>query len=185
MNRVVYIFALIVAMFVSGHGQVVDSRSEGSKKGIVFRIPDGVLPVDWNKSGFIGILMLEKDNPSGVFAAYPNNGGETIEELRERIAKFIVPMFAHADKDKKEFVFKKSSIPNHKGDMGDSGLYYLYENEKTFVQVLFYQREGESKNMLYGYFARKDKASKDKSSIWADEKGQGVKLLEKFWKSFN
>ena len=150
MSRIVYICALVVTMMMPAHGQIVDTRKEGSSKGIVFRIPENVFPMDWNKSGFIGILMLEKDSPSGVFAVYPNNDGETIDQLRERAAKFIVPMFASEANDKKDLEFKKSTIPSHKGDLGDSGLYYLYENEKTLVQILFYQRQGDRKNMLYG-----------------------------------
>jgi hypothetical protein len=185
-KRIAFI-ALVQTILIAGaEGQTVDSRNSPTGKGIVFKIPDNVFPMDWNKSGFLGILMLEKDSPSGVFAAYPNNGGETIESLRERIAKFIVPMFGSEDKDKTEFTFKKHSIPNRKGDFGASGLYYLYENDKSLVQVLFYEREGDSKNMLYGYFARRLKGSKDeKKSIWADDKGEGVKILEKFAKSFN
>jgi hypothetical protein len=185
MKRIVCAIALSFTMGLTIWGQTVDSRNPTTGKGIVFKIPENVFPVDWNKSGFIGILMLEKDSPSGVFAVYPNNEGETIEALRERVAKFIVPMFAPGETEKKEFVFKKMPIPNHKGDFGTTGSYYLYESEKTLVQVLFYERQGDTKNMLYGYFAKRDKDSKKKDSAqWADEKGQGVKILDKFAKSF-
>lgn len=181
MKRWLSIFAIMAAMLVS-----VQAQSSSGKTGVIFKIPDGVFPIDWNKNGFIGFLMLEKDSPSGLFVAYPNNGGETIESLRERIAKFVVPMFAHEEKEKKEFDFKKTSIPNHKGDLEDSDVYYLYENEKSMVQILFYERKGDVKNALYGYFSKKEKdAGGKKSSSWADEKGQGVKILEKFSKSFN
>src|SRR5687768_2511648 len=164
MNRIVCAIAFSFAMGLTICGQVVDSRNATTGKGIVFKIPENVFPVDWNKNGFIGMLLLEQDSPSGVFAVYPNNEGETIEALRERVAKFIVPMFAHEEKEKKEFTFKKTPVPNHKGDFGTAGLYYLYENEKTLVQILFYEREGDAKNMLYGYFAKKNKDAKEKDS---------------------
>lgn len=156
-------------------------NSQAQKGSAIFKIPEGVLPMDWNKSGFKGILMLRKDSPSGIFVAYPNDG-EKIEELRERAAKFIAPMFTGPDKEKeKEIKFKTSSIPNHKGDFGDSGFYYSYTDEKTSVQILFYERTANGTHFIYGYFAQKNNSYKD---IWADEKGQGVKVFEKFWKTF-
>lgn len=142
--------------------------------------------MDWNKNGFRGILMLRQESPSGIFVAYPNDG-EKIEDLRERAAQFIAPMFINDENEKKTTkTFQKSSIPVHQGDVDNSGLYYAYENEKSATQILFYEREANGVRLIYGYFANKSKDSKEKSSkdIWADENGQGVKIFEKFWKTF-
>jgi hypothetical protein len=164
---------------------VFSAADQSTKGGIVFKIPEDVFPMDWNKNNFKGILMLRKDSPSGIFIAYPNEG-EKLEDLRERAAKFIAPMFVHDENKKKEIEFQKSPIPVHKGDIDNSGLYYSYENEKAMTQILFYERESNGRKVIYGYFANKNKDAKAKSvkDIWADDKGQGVKIFEKFWKTF-
>lgn len=185
--------ALFLALFCSAFtftqivsAQISEKDNQSNKGSIVFKIPDDVFPMDWNKNGFKGILMLRKDSPSGIFVAYPNDG-ETLEALRERAAKFIAPMFISDENEKKkEINFQKSPIPVHKGDVDNSGLYYSNENEKSMTQILFYEREASGKRVIYGYFANKNKEAKAKAvkDIWADDKGQGVKIFEKFWRTF-
>ena len=150
-------------------------------QGIVFKIPDNVFPMDWKKSSFKGILMLQKDSPSGAFISSPNDG-ETIEQLRERAAKFIVPMVVSETKDLKHIPFEIRPISKNKGDRS-CGQYYLYKGEKSSAQILFYEREANGTTFLYGYFASKENDDK-KSSLWADVDGKGVKLFEKFVRSF-
>lgn len=178
MKKIWLLLFLTIALCAVAYPQ---SSNKGSN---IFKIPDGVIPTDWSKNGFKGVLMLCKESPSGIFVGYPNEG-ETIEAMRERATQFITPMFIHDKKEQVEATFKKTSIPKHDGDFGESGLYYLFENEQVAVQILFYEREGAVKNLLYGYFATKDKSGKYKyPSIWADETGRGIKVFDKFWKSF-
>lgn len=171
MSRIVKVFALLVLL----NGAAIYAQ------GIVFKIPDDVFPMDWNKSGFKGILMLQQDSPSGVFISSPNYG-ETIDQLRERAAKFIAPMVVHETKEMNPIPFEIKSITRNKGDSSD-GKYYLYKGEKSSAQILFYLREANGAMFLYGYFASKGNEEK-KSSIWADDDGKGVKLLKKFVDSF-
>ena len=151
-------------------------------QGIVFKVPDNVFPMDWKKSGFKGMLMLQQDSPSGVFISSPDDG-ESVEKLRERAAKFIAPMVVHETKDKNPIPFEIKVISGNKGDSVNEGKYYLYKGEKSSVQILFYTRASNGSTFLYGYFASKDKEKK-KSSIWADDDGKGVKILKKFVDSF-
>lgn len=168
-----FIFFLIFsfAAFVqASHGQVV------------FKIPDDVFPMDWNKSGFKGMLMLRKDSPSGIFIAYPNDG-EKIEDLKARAVKFIAPMVISDDNGGKDFKLEKTSFARREGDAADAE-YHSYANKNSMAQVLVYERAANGKSFIYGYFAMKSKtADPEKVKIWADEKGQGVKIFEKFWKT--
>ena len=90
----VFLLIFSFAAFV----QCADAQQKG---GVIFKIPEDVFPMDWNKNGFKGILMLRKDSPSGIFIGYPNDG-EKIEDFRTRVANFIVPMFTGQEKEKKE-----------------------------------------------------------------------------------
>ncbi len=180
MKRLITIFVFLLVFSCAAFVQTSFAQNRGG--GVIFKIPDDVFPMDWNKSGFKGILMLRKDSPSGIFVGYPNEG-ETIEALRERAAKFILPMIVGRDKEKSEaeVKFQITSIPNHKGDSGSAGQYYSYKNEKSEAQILFYERAANGSTFIYGYFALKNESMK---GIWADDKGQGVKIFEKFWKTF-
>lgn len=175
-------FTLILPAFIYAQ----NSGEKQSNKGeAVFKIPDDVFPRDWNEQGFKGILMLKKDAPAGLFVAYPNDD-EHIEELKTRISKSITPMFVHDKDEESKVIFLKSLIPKHRDDFGSAGEYYSYTNAKSMIQILFYERAAGEKNFLYGYFAMKGKEQEGKSvkDLWADENGQGVKILEKFWKTF-
>ena len=107
---------------------------------IVYKIPDGVFPMDWSKSGFKGTLMLDKDSPSGIFIAFPNEG-ESGDDLRDRAAKFIAPMVVHDTKEKATIPFEVKSITSHKGDIEDRGRYYFFKGEKESVQIIFFEEK--------------------------------------------
>ena len=150
---------------------------------IVYKIPDGVFPMDWNKSGFKGTLMLEKDNPSGLFIAFPNQG-ESLDDLRERSAKFIAPMVVHDTKEKTSIPFEIKSIVSHEGDIADRGRYYFFKGEQSSVQIIFFERKTPAGAVLYGYFAAKGNDAK-KSKIWVGDDLKDPKLLSKFIKTFD
>jgi len=185
MNTPRYILLIIIFLVVFYIAGYTQTDSQGTKKeGVVFKIPDDVFPIDLQKSGFKGILMLRKDAPSGSFVAYPNDS-ETIDALRQRLAIYVVPMFMHDKETAAKLTPQISVVPTHPGDVEMSGSYYLYGTDKTQVQVLFYQRIANGKPLLYGYFANKNIDSKDDVAIkgWADKNGQGVKIFESFWKT--
>jgi hypothetical protein len=180
MKRFLTVFVFLLIFSFAAFVQT--SPAQTQKGGVVFKIPDDVFPMDWNKNGFKGMLMLRKESPAGIFIGYPKEG-EKIEEFRERAAKFIAPMVISDEEEKKGINFEKNSIPTHKGD--SAAFYYSYVNEKEMVQILFYERIANGNSLIYGYFAKKKKTDKPESvkDLWADDKGQGVKIFEKFWKS--
>ena len=149
---------------------------------IVYKIPDGVFPMDWSKSGFKGTLMLDKDSPSGIFIAFPNEG-ESGDDLRDRAAKFIAPMVVHDTKEKATIPFEVKSITSHKGDIEDRGRYYFFKGEKESVQIIFFERKTPAAVVLFGYFAQK-KNDDTKSKIWVGDNFKDPKLLKKFTDSF-
>ncbi len=172
--KILFIFAVIL-LFQASFAQAQNT-------GVVFKIPEDVFPMDWNKNGFRGFLMLRKDSPSGVFIAYPGDN-EKIEDLKARAVKSITPMVIKDDDGGSDFKLDKISIPKREGDSADA-FYHSYANKKSMVQVIVYERITNGKSFIYGYFAAKDKdADPKKVKVWADEKGQGVKIFEKFWKS--
>lgn len=150
---------------------------------IVYKIPDGGFPMDWNKSGFKGMLFLEKDSPSGIFIAFPNQG-ETADELRDRSAKFIAPMVVTDTKGKENIPFEIKSIASHKGDIEDRGRYYFFKGDKSSVQILFFERNTPAAVVLYGYFAQKGN-DEAKSKVWVGDDFKDPKLLKKFIGSFS
>ena len=170
--------------FVNLQAQKTDNKNFSG--GAVFKIPEGVLPVDWNKNGFKGMLMLDADAPAGIFISYPNED-EGIEALKIRVLKSIFPMVrpsgaedTYGDDESK---WKIKDIPTRKGDI--SAKYYLLEDDKQMTQILLYEREtGDGLKYIYGYFAKREKDDKSSDKIWADENGKGAKKFEKFWKSF-
>lgn len=149
---------------------------------IVYKIPDGGFPMDWNKSGFKGMLFLQKDSPSGIFIAFPNQD-ETSDALRERAAKFIAPMVVHDTKEKETIPFEMKSITSHKGDIEDRGRYYFFKGEKSSVQILFFERKTPAAVVLYGYFAQKGNED-TKSKVWVGDELKDPKILKKFIDSF-
>lgn len=148
---------------------------------IVYKIPDGVFPMNWNESGFKGMLFLQKDSPSGLFIAFPENG-KTSDALRERAAKFIAPMMAHDLKDKETMPFDIKPIRSHDGDIDGRGRYYFVKGEKSSVQILFFERQTPAATVLYGYFASRGN-DETKSKIWVGDDLKEPKLFSKFIKT--
>jgi hypothetical protein len=153
--------------------------------GQIFKIPKEVFDLPSKDTGFDhGVLMIRQKQPGGLFVEYPKEA-ETLDQLKLRLADYILPMFLH-DKDEKVRILPQiMAIPNHKGDLGDKGQLYLYSTEKGQVQVLFFERGIENKSYLYGYFAYRKKDSKDNAKEWADDKGSGVKFFDEFWKTIS
>jgi hypothetical protein len=160
-----------------------DEAKKAAGKGVTFKIPDGLMPLEWTKNGFKGLLLLDKHDPTGIFISYPEEG-ETIDALTTRAKSWIVPMFVHDDKKADKFQWKSAELPLHKGDK--AGKLHLYESDKQSVQVLIYEREWSGLTFIYGYFAMKSDKTKEKDlkKMWADDKGEGIKVFDKFWKTF-
>lgn len=150
---------------------------------IVYKIPDGVFPMDWNKSGFKGHLFLEQKSPSGIFVAFPNDE-ENIDQLRERAAKFLAPMVSGGEKEGQTLTFDIKSISSHEGDVADAGKYYLFKNQTTSVQILFFERSTPAGNVLYGYFANRSNDGKP-GKIWIGDDMKEPKIFKKFIESMN
>lgn len=178
MKRILLFFAVLSALSISSSAQV-------------FKIPAGTFPIPGKDSGFDhGLLIIRQNDPGGAFIEYPKDK-ETVDELKKRLAEYIVPMFLHDIKASKDsastpsLVPKITPIPSHKGDAGDSGEMYLYSTEKGEVQILFYGRSAMEKPYVYGYFAYHSLPVKGKLKEWADEKGNGVKFFDEFWKTIS
>ena len=183
--------AFLTLTFISASGvqaqTVTQSKTqeEASKKagqGVTFKIPEGVMPMEW--SGFKGLLMLDKKLPAGIFISYPDEN-ESPENFKARAREAILPMFAHDKKDAKDkdISWQIKDIPTHPGDA--AAKMYLYQSEKQSVQILIYERESNGLNFIYGYFSMKTTGKeKDAKKTWADDKGQGFKPFEEFWKTF-
>lgn len=142
----------------------------------VFKAPKDVFPLDAEKTGFHGMIMLRKDKPSGLFIVYPKEN-ETMDQVRERLAKYVVPMFLHGTDPLPQP--QTSSIPGHKGDASDSGISASYMVERSQVRVLYYERRIQDKTYTYGYFAYVKEGTKD----LPDAKGNGIKFFDEFWKT--
>lgn len=170
MRKIVIVLALIFGFAFSADAQMV------------YKIPDGVFPLDWNKNDFKGYMYLEKNSPSGLFIAYPNDG-ESLDELRERAAKFIAPMVVSDSKEKDPIPFEMKPIASHKDDVSDRGRSYFYKGEKASVQIFFFERKTPASNVLYGYFAQKGNDDR-KSKVWVGDDLKMPKLFNRFVGSF-
>jgi len=164
------------------------TEAEASKKagqGVTFKIPGKFMPIEWKS--FKGLLMLDPKMPAGIFIAYPNEN-EAIEDLKARAREVVLPMFAHDKKDAKDkdINWQIKDIPAHPGDKsGGAAKTYLYQGEKQWIQINIYERQSNGLDFIYGYFSMKTVGrEKDAKKTWADDKGQGIKAFEDFWKSF-
>ena len=158
------------------------SNNSGSGKAIVFKIPDGFMRAPM--TGFKGILMLDAKAPAVIFITYPNEG-ESIDSLRKRVAEFIPSLFGAKAKDDEEFSWESKRIPENKGDIADGAEIRSIDAKDKQLQLAMYEREHKGVRLLYGYFAMKpDKPDKYGKNIWLDDKGEGVKGFDEFWKSF-
>jgi len=173
MKKTVLLILTLAALAAASYGQV-------------FKLPDKSMPIPPKNSGFEhGIFAINQDCPCGVFVEYPKDG-ESMNALKQRLTAYILPMFMHdtKGKDSTSPAPKTTSIAVHKGDLADSGEMYFYANESAEVRVLFYQRSAApDKPYLYGYFAYRAIPEKGKDKYWPDEKGEGVKLFDGFWKT--
>ena len=168
-----------LAQTVTTHTDENDAK-KAAGQGITFKIPDGYMPMkEW--SGFKGVLMLNAKQPAGIFISYPDKG-EKIDDLIARVVKYVPPMFVHDEKTAGALKWNISDIPVHDGDKTASGKMYIATNDTDTVQISFYQREWNDLTLIYGYFSLKGK--KVDNDVWADDKGQGIKGFEKFWKTF-
>ena len=152
----------------------------------VFKVPKDVFPLDSKITGFHGMIMIHKDKPLGVFIVYPDEK-ETMGHLRERVVKYVLPMFFHKNGEEQGILPspESSSVPSHKGDTGNTGLLHLYSADQGQIQMLFFERAIQDKTYTYGYFAYMKKGSKTDSKNWTDEKGNGVKIFDEFWKTLS
>lgn len=176
------IFCLAFCFAVNAQTQNNGKNTAGNS-GIIFKIPKGVMPVEW--SDFKGVLMLDPKNPSGIFISYPNEG-EAIDKLKARAEKFLANMFVHDEKKTEAIAWQTKSVPVHQGDKEGSGLMKVYDDETQTVQITTFERESNGLTVVYGYFARKSKTSKDKdnSGDLLDDQGKGSKKFDEFWKTF-
>ncbi|MCU0239204.1 MAG: hypothetical protein MUC29_07160 [Pyrinomonadaceae bacterium] len=176
------LFTLNLQAQTTSNHKTQEEAKQNAGKGVTFKIPEGVIPMDWNKNGFKGLLLLAKKDPTGIFLAYPNDN-ENIEDLKSRVKKTIVPMFIHDDKNVEKSEWKSLEMPLRQGDK--NATYWLYQSENQ-IQILLYEKEWQGLTLIYGYFAMKSKnaSEKDLKKIWANEKGEGVKLFDKFLKDF-
>jgi hypothetical protein len=189
-KRHLALFLSVLAMlivFAAANVQAQNKTGEEAEKkagqGITFKIPDKVMPMPWQD--FKGVLMLYQKQPGGMFISYPNEN-ESLDDLKKRAEKFIANMFVHDEKKAGELQWQVKSVPSHRGDKGESAVMKLYDGEKEALQITFYEREWNGLSLIYGYFARKSKTSKDKddSADFLDDKGEGSKKFDEFRKTF-
>lgn len=151
-----------------------------TKKGVVFKIPDGFLPADIppNKKG---LMMLDPKKPAGIFVANtPDN--QKSEVFITELRKTFAGMFVHDDAA--QFEWKESALPAHDGTNNETGKLMTTSFKDTEVQVAVYTRTiAENQDVVYGYFAMKNSKSKKDGAKFVDATGNGVKEFEKFWKT--
>lgn len=148
----------------------------------VFKMPKDVFPLESDKTGFHGTVMLRQKDPAGLFMVYPEEK-ETMDQLKARVAKYVVPMFLHTDDKSVLPAPVTASIPGHKGDLVGTGSSFVYTSDKKQVCLLFYERSIQDKTYTYGYFAYINPESKEGKKSWPDEKGNGIKFFDEFWKT--
>ena len=181
-------FCLVSCLTATAQNQpkTFETREDAKKNsggGITFKVPDKVMGMQW--AGFKGLLMLYPNRPAGIFVSYPNND-ESLEKLAVRAEKSLANMFIHDEKKSENIVWQTKTIPAHQGDRGTTATMKTYDDETQTLQITLYEREWNNYKLIYGYFARKSKTSKDKedSGDFLDEKGQGSKQFDEFWKTF-
>jgi len=108
-----------------------------------------------------------------------------MDQLRERIAKYVLPMFFHKKEGQKENLptLQTALVPGHKGDAANTGLAQLYVLDQGRIQMLFYERVIKDTTYIYGYFAYVRQGAEKGSKLLADDKGMGVKYFDEFWKT--
>ena len=153
-----------------------------SSGGVIFKAPDGYMPMDFEK--FKGVLMIDPSKPRGMFVAYPD-AGQSTDDLSKQIHSSIGRMFFHDASPELKWI--TSALPGHEGIADESGTLSLASDEKHEIQVAAYARIIGGSQIIYGYFASRNKPGKEKEKdskgVFVDESGKGVKEFDKFWRS--
>lgn len=179
---------LFVSLFLFGlagsaNGQVknISPATPGDAQDkAVFKIPKHYMPAD--SSDFKGVYLLDPKKPAGMFVAYPNDQ-ESIEAVSQRIRKAIAGMFTESKE--KEVTWETKTLPAHPGDSAQTGTVALLTGGTQEVQVVTYERITGGRQIVYGYFAMREKGKKsDAGGRFLDETGKGVKEFDELWKSF-
>ncbi len=170
-----------MSVYTQTRGMTVDEARESD--GVNFGMLDGIVPVKWKD--FRGTLLREGKKPSGMFIVF-QDAGESLDAVRSGAGKAIARMFIKNDKKVDAITWQTKLLPAHQGDKADTGVMNTYDGDAETIQVAYYVRQRKNVVFVYGYFARKSKTSKKKSDSgdFMDENGEGIKIFDKFWKSF-
>ena len=178
---IIFLSLFACTPIVSNYANMEEAK-KAAGDGIVFKQPTGFGQIPMNN--FKGLLFLNPEKPVVIYVAYPNDG-ETLVELKERLKSFAFVMFTHKKEDSLDFKWESVSVPGHKGDLVETGILNLNENEKNSIQVAVFEREWNGLKYIYGFIAMKNKTANENETkgIWASEKGEGVIGFEEFWTS--
>ena len=153
-------------------------QSQAQKKGVIFKIPDGYMPMDFPEHK--GVLMLHPRKPAGMFVIYPKDD-QKAEDLINIVRPVLAKMFIHDDKT--ELVWNEAPLPAHHDVPNETGKLLLTSEGKMEVQIAAYMRKIEGQEVVYGHFAMRDSSGKKQSAEFVDASGDGVKDFDKFWKT--
>ncbi|HEV7642305.1 MAG TPA: hypothetical protein VGO50_00060 [Pyrinomonadaceae bacterium] len=184
-RKFLIIFSVLLFSSISMQAQTRGMTKAEAREadGVNFGMLDGIVPVKWKN--FRGTLLREGKKPSGMFIVFQNEG-ESLDTIRSRAGKAIAGMFIKDDKKVDDITWQTKSLPAHEGDKENTAIMNIYDGDAETIQVVYYVRERKNAVFVYGYFARKSKTSKKKSDSgdFMDENGEGIKIFDKFWRSF-
>ena len=177
--------SLSLLMMISGvpaQSTAVRAQQSAAKKGVIFKIPQGYMPMDFPQQK--GVLMLHPKKPAGMFIIYPKEG-QKAEDLIAAVRPILAKMFIHDSKA--ELRWSETALPAHQGITGEAGKLMLTSDEKKGVQIAAYTRDVEGQEVVYGYFAMKhqDGGGKKEGGEFVDDSGGGVKDFDQFWKTIS
>ena len=161
------------------------SQPTTGKKAVIFKTPKNYMSAPFQNDKK-GLMFLNAGKPSGIFVVYtPDNlrSEDFVTELKTMFAG----MFIHnekGDRQTNDLKWSESVLPTHKNAEKETAKLFTTSNDKNEVQVLTYIRTiSEGQDIIYGYFAMKDKEKKSNSADFADSKGDGIKAFDEFWKT--
>lgn len=156
------------------------NKSADKKDAFEFKPPDKYMPLKFEN--YDGIVMLHPKRPVGMFILHVSDG-QTVEELSKRVHSSIARMLLHDSSIEQDWV--TSSLPAHEEITNETGKLSHASGNQQEIQVMVYTRTMGVGEVLYGYFAMRNKSSKEKDSkgVFADNAGKGVKDFDKFWKT--
>jgi copper(I)-binding protein len=157
---------------------LVVAQQQGQKKGVIFKIPDGYMPMDFPEQK--GVLMLHPKKPAGMFVIYPKPDQKS-DELINIVRPVLAKMFIHDSKA--ELVWTEAPLPAHRDVTDESGKLMLTSADKMEVQIAVYTRHIEGEEVVYGHFAMRNSSDKKQSAEFVDASGDGVKDFDKLWKT--